>query len=275
MGRRDRHAEEDWEETRRRQASEPQGSPPPEERSTHVKDFPGVDLDLMLPRASTLVAPKSAPSPPRVEMDESAAAIMEKVLIAGDLASLTEEERVTYYKAVCKSLGLNPLTRPFAYIVLNGALTLYARRDCADQLRRINGVSIEIVDRKVANDILTIHVRAMDKYGRVDEDIGAVDLYEVEGVDLANAVMKCLTKAKRRVTLSISGLGFLDESEVESVLAAEQPHESPRPRKGRGRGRKAKSEPVVTIQPSKAGEKKPLPPLVQRHVEVIPEEDPG
>ena len=30
----------------------------------------------------------------------------------------------------------------------------------------------------------------------------------------ANAIMKAVTKAKRRVTLSISGLGFLDETEV-------------------------------------------------------------
>ena len=33
-------------------------------------------------------------------------------------------------------------------------------------------------------------------------------------MDLANAKMKAITKAKRRCTLSLVGLGFLDETEV-------------------------------------------------------------
>jgi hypothetical protein len=37
---------------------------------------------------------------------------------------------------------------------------------------------------------------------------------------MANALMKAETKAKRRVTLSICGLGMLDESEVESIPGA-------------------------------------------------------
>ena len=35
--------------------------------------------------------------------------------------------------------------------------------------------------------------------------------------DLANAFMKAETKAKRRVTLSICGLGILDETEIETI----------------------------------------------------------
>jgi len=40
--------------------------------------------------------------------------------------------------------------------------------------------------------------------------------------DKANAIMKCETKAKRRVTLSICGLGFLDETEVDSIPGAKR-----------------------------------------------------
>ena len=32
-----------------------------------------------------------------------------------------------------------------------------------------------------------------------------------------NAKLKAITKAKRRVTLSICGLGFLDETEIETI----------------------------------------------------------
>ena len=45
--------------------------------------------------------------------------IMERVLAVGDLNQLQPAERVSYYNAVCESVGVNPLTRPFEYIVLN------------------------------------------------------------------------------------------------------------------------------------------------------------
>jgi hypothetical protein len=146
--------------------------------------------------------------------------IIESVLIKGDLAKLTPDERMQYYKEVCKSLGLNPLTQPFAYIILNGKLQLYALRACADQLRKIHGVSLEIVSRDVADDILTIHVRAKLPDGRVDEDLGSVAFSSaLKGEARANAELKCVTKAKRRATLSICGLGWLDETEVADIPA--------------------------------------------------------
>lgn len=146
-----------------------------------------------------------------------AGAIMESVLLKGDLSKLTPEERATYYNAVCKSVGLNPLTRPLEYITLQGKLTLYARRDCADQLRKINGISIEVVERTIHDGLLIVHVRAKDRTGRTDEDFGAVNFAGLKGEVAANAILKAITKAKRRATLSISGMGFLDETEVETI----------------------------------------------------------
>ena len=146
--------------------------------------------------------------------------IMESVIIKGDLSKLTPEERVRYYNEVCKSLGLNPLTRPFEFIILNGKLQLYANRTCADQLRKINGVSLEIVSRDVADDVLTIHVRARTPDGRTDEDLGAVAFpSSLKGDNRANAELKAVTKAKRRATLSICGLGWPDETEVADIPA--------------------------------------------------------
>jgi hypothetical protein len=146
--------------------------------------------------------------------------IMEAVLLKGDLARLTPDERVRYYSEVCKSMGINPLTKPFEYITLNGKLQLYALRSCTDQLRKINGVSLEIISREVADDILTIHVRAKLPDGRCDEDLGAVAFPStLKGENRANAELKAVTKAKRRATLSICGLGWLDETEVADIPA--------------------------------------------------------
>ncbi len=144
----------------------------------------------------------------------SDAATIENVLVRGDLKDLTEAQRTEYYLQVCKSLGLNPSTRPFDYLTLNGKLQLYARRDAADQLRKINGISIEVVSRVHDGDLFTVHVRAKDRDGRTDEDFGVVAFRGGATEIAANAMMKAITKAKRRVTLSISGLGFLDETEI-------------------------------------------------------------
>lgn len=149
------------------------------------------------------------------------ASIMERVLIAGDLSKLTAAERNTYYNKVCESVGLNPLTRPFGYINLNGKMALYCLKDATEQLRKIHGVSIKIVSREVVNDCYVIIVQATDRDGRVDEAIGAVPIARLTGEDLSNAFMKCETKAKRRVTLSICGLGWTDESEVSSIAGAQ------------------------------------------------------
>lgn len=141
---------------------------------------------------------------------------IERVLMTGDLSKLTSEQRVEYYNAVCKSTGINPLTRPFDYIQLNGKLTLYAKKDAADQLRKINGVSIDDVDISEVGDTYLVKVKGHDQTGRSDVEIGVVKKSDMQG-NSANAQMKAVTKAKRRLTLSLCGLGWLDETEIETI----------------------------------------------------------
>ena len=64
--------------------------------------------------------------------------------------------------------------------------------------------------------------KARDAHGRTDAATGAVAFGDdLKGEARANAVMKAETKAKRRVTLSLAGLGFVDESEVGSIPSAQ------------------------------------------------------
>ena len=157
--------------------------------------------------------------------------VVEKVVIGGDLSELNAAQRAEYYGAVCRSLGLNPLTKPFEYLTLNGKLRLYALRDCADQLRRLHGISIYIANRERLSDIYVVTARAKDRQGREDESTGAVPLGNLKGDALANALMKAETKAKRRVTLSIAGLGWLDETELETI--SQSPRDTPEPEEAR------------------------------------------
>lgn len=143
--------------------------------------------------------------------------IIERVLIVGDLSKLQPDERVNYYRAVCKSVGLNPLTQPFAYINLQGKLTLYAKKDCTEQLRKIHNVSVTKLERDTVNGVYIVTAYARLDDGRQDSSTGAVNTEGLKGDALANAIMKAETKAKRRVTLSICGLGFLDETEIDTT----------------------------------------------------------
>jgi len=154
---------------------------------------------------------------------ELAAIKTDQVLIQGDLSTLNDEQRTAYYLRVCESLGLNPITQPFEYIPLGGKLKLYATRACSDQLRKLHGVSIQIMSRELVEDIYTVVARAEDQTGRTDESCGVVSLKGLMGEARSNKIMCAETKAKRRVTLSICGLGWLDETEVETVVAQTRP----------------------------------------------------
>lgn len=156
------------------------------------------------------------------------AALIEKVLLEGDLSKLTPEERLNYYQKVCESLGLNPLTKPFDYIVLDRKLVLYARKDCTEQLRKRHEVSITELTTTKIEDVFVVTAKATDGKGRTDAATGAVSTeftddqgvtHKIKGVALANAIMKAETKAKRRVTLSLCGLGMFDESELDTVTS--------------------------------------------------------
>jgi hypothetical protein len=149
-----------------------------------------------------------------------ASALAEQVAIVGDLSQLTAQQRMAYYGRVCESLGINPLTQPFQYIKLNGKLVLYATRTAADQLRRLNGVSLNAPHIEFTDGLCIVTITGNDATGRTDTEIGAVAINNLAGEARANAIMKAITKAKRRLTLSICGLGWLDETEVETIPSA-------------------------------------------------------
>lgn len=143
--------------------------------------------------------------------------VVEQVLLGGDLSKATPQQRVAHYLALCESLHLNPLSKPFDYIVLNGKLTLYTRKDATEQLRKRDGVSIVSVVPQQIGETYVVTVSVRDEKGRTDAATGAVCITGLKGEALANAMMKAETKAKRRATLSLCGLGMPDESEIDSI----------------------------------------------------------
>jgi len=189
---------------------------------------------------------------------------LEQVIGTGNLKALSSKQRVEYMVAVCRSRGLNPLTRPFRFMEFQGQVVLYATRDCADQLRKLDGISTEIVSKEIDGDLYVVEAQATDKTGRKDSDVGAVVIGTLRGEARANAIMKACTKAKRRVTLSICGLGILDETEVgdmrgavlidDPVIEAE-PQDEPSTRMAKLAPTYEERPPIAKSPPAKTDEK--------------------
>ena len=160
------------------------------------------------------------------------------------------EDKQAYCVEVCKSLGLNPLTQPLKYYTPpNGKEILYATRSAADQLAKIHGVSYSVTSKELDEEMYVVCLKVTDRDGRSIDSIGACPMKKVtkdgngrykldtdgntmysplRGEERANAIMKTHTKAARRGILSITGLGFLDETEVESIQLVESETRVPR-----------------------------------------------
>ena len=142
------------------------------------------------------------------------------LMLEGDLGKLTPPQRVQFYQAKCEHVGLDPSALPFQYIRLQGKLTLYASKGCAEQLRKKHKISLSNMRMEVGDGYVTVTIDASTAEGRTDTDCGSVSTEGLKGEMMANAKLKAVTKAKRRVTLSLLGLGMLDETEVSDIPQA-------------------------------------------------------
>ncbi len=149
---------------------------------------------------------------------ESLMAIAETALIQGDLRAMSQEQRIDYYLRLCDSVGLNPYSKPFIYVEMKGKLVLYPTKSVTNQLAKIHGLSFSPPDVKIADDMIMVTVTVKDRNGRTDTDMGIVPVPGGKGEDRANAIMKAITKAKRRAVFSLVGMnGVIDEIEGNNV----------------------------------------------------------
>lgn len=159
--------------------------------------------------------------------------IINSLILTGDMSKLTSQQQTQYYTAVCKSVGINPITQPFAIITLQGKKTLYATKGCTQQLSDTRKINTEITKRETLDSVYSASCRATAPDGRYTDDDGIVSIQGLKGVELANAMMKAVTKAKRRAVLALCGLGMPDESEVEDIVSHPASQEKQDPTKSR------------------------------------------
>jgi hypothetical protein len=147
------------------------------------------------------------------------ASIANQLILQGDLSKLSANDKVRYYNGYCERMGLDPFTKPFDILRLNGKEVLYCTRSGTQQLNKLHKVSHLITSRDTNAEagVYIVTSKASLPDGRCTESIGAVNIAGLKGEAYANAIMKAETKAKRRATLDLLGLGVLDESEAESI----------------------------------------------------------
>ena len=149
--------------------------------------------------------------------------VVSQLILNGDLSKLAANDKVRYYNGYCERMGLDPFTKPFDILRLNGREVLYCTRSGTQQLNKLHSVSHLITSRELIESVGVYQVtsKASLPDGRCTESIGAVNITGLKGEAYANAIMKAETKAKRRATLDLLGLGVLDESEAETIPNAE------------------------------------------------------
>lgn len=188
-------------------------------------------------------------------VDDSAMAAIEQVVCTGDLKDLTAQQKVVWYRARCEAVGLDYRTTPFQYVMLNGKMQLYATKTATEQISQARRISTRILSREVIDGVYVVTCQASMPDGVLTESTGAVSLEGLRGENKANALMKAETKAKRRAVLSLTGLGAMDETEVETIpearllsaTAMHDPSAAQRPAETRPA---AQPRPAATVKPA-------------------------
>jgi hypothetical protein len=145
-----------------------------------------------------------------------------------DTTSLSREDRSALLVGLARKLGLNPLSGAVMFLKTNGRETLYVTKSGTDQIaareklkrETIRGPEVLAMEGK---KVVFCQVRASHPDGRSEVSTATLLL-----ADIINDLMKCETKAKRRATLSVCGLGLLAEDEIETIPGAQSvPFEAP------------------------------------------------
>lgn len=157
------------------------------------------------------------------EHQAAASSALDHIIATNDLGRLTPVQRVGYVLALCKSLHLNPLSRPFEFLTFDGKVVPYPTKSCAEQLGRLHQISIKLTRREQVGDLFVVEVEGSRPNGQCSFASKYVSVRDsrgdwLKGDKLGAAYGKAETGAKRRLVLSMVGLaGLPDADEVSGV----------------------------------------------------------
>jgi len=138
--------------------------------------------------------------------------ILGQLITKGNLAMLSEQNRIDYYYMMCDRYGLDPLSKPYDYITTTPkdgppVISLYPNTRAAAQMRANQGISVSITSRELLGDVYMVTAKAIRRDGTHEECSGCVPIYPNMTLQAkANAYMKAETAARRRATIAACGM---------------------------------------------------------------------
>ena len=132
---------------------------------------------------------------------------------AGRCDRLNEEQRADYINYLCGKIGIDPTFRPVDLIKTKNGIKPYLNKGASELIRDIRKISIDDMQIKDVNGMWVATCRVRNAEGRCDTDIGVClkDGTSASPMNQNDSLMKAVTKAKRRATLSMCGLGAIIE----------------------------------------------------------------
>jgi len=181
------------------------------------------------PTSPTPTPTPASPDPgvPEVIETPTLEEVQSALLLHGDYGKLSPAQRNVLLLKLCETHGLDPLTKPFMYIAVDGRKILYASRSAADGIAKNKGLSEighEFVETP-SGTIVIVKVATPEwlesdgKRGRMKEGFSAIPS-GATGSGWVNAVKKAHTQANRRAILALEAPGFMDESEISDIPGA-------------------------------------------------------
>jgi hypothetical protein len=134
-----------------------------------------------------------------------------------DLSKLTEDQQLQYVMNIYKALDIAPIFNVFSLIKLQGKMVLYADKDCASLLAKKHRITTQLVERDMDKEtgLYRVTMRASDAAGRFAIDDGILWVGDAKGQRLADSMMKCMSKARRRSIFSLLGLSAVTDDDIE------------------------------------------------------------
>lgn len=174
------------------------------------------------PAGATATAPDTSALDDALAGGLAADALLSAVASGKDTRSLSGDDRRALLASLNRQLGLNPLSGAVMFLLTNGRETLYVTKQGTDQIARREKLTRETlkgpcVETMEGVKVVICRVCVKHPDGRA-ETCTATLPFSAGG--LVNDLMKVETKAKRRATLSLCGLGMLAEDEIETIPGA-------------------------------------------------------
>jgi len=149
----------------------------------------------------------------------------------GRCDNLNIDQQAEYKKWLCAKIGVSPTLQPIDLIPTKNGLRPYLNKGAAELIRDERKISITGLEVSEQNGMFVVSCKVRGQNGRIDCDMGAClkNGTQKSPMNPNDSLMKAVTKAKRRATLSMCGLGVIIEEAHPTEYNGEKPEETPSP----------------------------------------------